>query len=138
MKALRFLAFALLVLSAGSAFAQSAWDVQRAREEAEFVNGAYRSGTANLTDPELLKQVHPTYTPKAARAKIQGAVDVQVVVGVTGAIERARVTNSLDKIYGLDEQALTAVKQYLFRPGKLDGKVVPVVLDLTLNFKLTN
>jgi TonB family protein len=70
------------------------------------------------------------------RAKIQGDVEVQMVVSAKGEVERARVTQSLDKVYGLDAAALTAAKQFTFLPGKLNGKEVPVAVNVSLSFRL--
>jgi TonB family protein len=37
---------------------------------------------------------------------------------------------------GLDQQALDAVKRWKFRPGTLNGQPVPVIYNLTVNFRL--
>ena len=46
-----------------------------------------------------------------------------------------RVTESLDTEYGLDQQALEAVKQWEFRPGTKDGKPVAVRVHIELTFR---
>jgi len=53
-----------------------------------------------------------------------------------GSVSRARVITSLDKTFGLDEQAVLAAKQWIFEPGKLDGLAVPVAVTVKLEFKL--
>jgi TonB family protein len=72
------------------------------------------------------------------RQKIQGQVEVQAVVMPDGTVARARVTKSLDRIYGLDDEAVKAVHQFTFAPnsGTLNGRPVPVAVTLTLTFKL--
>lgn len=66
----------------------------------------------------------PYYTPEALDARIDGEVTLQVRVGADGTIERARVTKSLDKTYGLDEQAIVAVAKWVFKPATVRGVAV--------------
>jgi TonB family protein len=58
------------------------------------------------------------------------------VVMPDGTVGRARITRSLDKDLGLDAQALETVKTWRFEPGTLKGEAVPVVMDVTLEFRL--
>ncbi len=102
----------------------------------DFARDAYTEGTAGLVMPKAIKVPVPKYTAEAMRAKIQGTVDVQIVVGPDGKVARARIQRSLDKTYGLDEEALAAARQATFEPGTLDGKPVPVLATLTLEFRL--
>ena len=46
------------------------------------------------------------------------------------------VTQSLDKEYGLDTQAVEAARQWLFKPGTKDGKPVAVRVALEMTFTL--
>ena len=46
------------------------------------------------------------------------------------------VTQSLDKEYGLDTQAVEAVEQWLFKPGIKDGKAVAVRVTIEMVFTL--
>ena len=48
--------------------------------------GVYRSGTAVLTVPRLLREVTPQYTDEAMRAGIQGTVWLEVVVLPNGTV----------------------------------------------------
>jgi protein TonB len=89
-----------------------------------------------LVQPVLVRSSQPKYTSDAMRAKIQGMVEVEAVVGVDGTVSRARVTKSLDTQLGLDENAVDAVKSWSFEPGRLNGAPVPVVVRLTLEFRL--
>jgi TonB family protein len=47
-----------------------------------------------------------------------------------------KVTESLDTVYGLDAEAVKAVKQWLFTPGTKNGKPVPVKVDIEMTFTL--
>jgi len=46
------------------------------------------------------------------------------------------VTQSLDRTFGLDDAALNAVRQWTFQPATLDGKAVPALCELKLEFRL--
>ena len=46
------------------------------------------------------------------------------------------VTESLDKEYGLDTQAVEAARQWLFKPGTKDGKPIAVRVTLEMVFTL--
>lgn len=89
-----------------------------------------------VTNPVLVKEVHPSYTAEAMRAKIQGSVWLQVVVLADGKVGDVKVTKSLDTVYGLDEQAVKAAKQWTFKPGMKDKKPVPVQVDIEMTFRL--
>lgn len=102
----------------------------------EFLKGAYPSDTPGLVVPVVKRDVRPRYVPDAMRAKIQGTVEIQAIVGEDGKVARVRVTKSLDTVYGLDEQALAAARQWTFEPGRLDGRAVPVAIALVLEFRL--
>ena len=43
---------------------------------------------------------------------------------------------SLDRTYGLDEEAVTCVKQWQFIPGMRDGTAVPVLVTIEMTFTL--
>jgi TonB family protein len=100
----------------------------------DFAKGAMTPGTPGLTMPVVLRHVQPKYTSSAMRAKVEGTVVVQAIVDVDGTVSKARVIGSLDP--DLDEQALVAARQWLYRPGTLDGRTVPVVVLVTLEFRL--
>ena len=70
------------------------------------------------------------------RAKIQGVIEVEAVVQTDGTVGMVRVVRSLDKEHGLDDQAVRAVKQWRFRPGKRGGVAVPVLVSIELTFAL--
>jgi TonB family protein len=87
-----------------------------------------------VTAPVLVREVKPRYTPDAKDAKIQGVVTLQCVVQPDGTVGDVEVTKSLDA--GLDDEAIAAVKQWRFEPGKKDGKPIPVRITLEMTFSL--
>jgi TonB family protein len=92
--------------------------------------------TPDLVNPVVATRVRPVYTPEAMRHKIQGAVQLEAVVNEDGTVGDCRITKSLDAIYGLDEEAVTALRQWTFTPGRLHGDAVPVRVAITLTFTL--
>lgn len=98
--------------------------------------GVYRPGTAGLTIPRLLREVTPQYTAEAMRARVQGTVWLDVVVLPTGEVGDVKVSKSLDKVFGLDEKAVEAARQWLFAPGMRFGEPVAVLVSLELFFNL--
>lgn len=74
------------------------------------------------------------YTSNAMRAKVQGLVPVQIIVGADGTVEKARVLQSLHP--ELDEQALIAAREWTFRAGRLNGQAVAVSTIIVLEFRL--
>ena len=93
-------------------------------------------GALGMQSPVLAASVEPKYTSPAMLAKIQGTVDVDVVIGPDGRVARARIARSLDAVNGLDDMALAAAKQWTFSPGLEGLKPVPVLARITLNFRL--
>ena len=86
--------------------------------------------------PVVLKDVRPTYTPEAMRARIEGTVEIEGVVGIDGTLSEIRVIRSLDKTHGLDGQAAAAAMQWRFAPATLNGRRVPYRLSIELTFTL--
>ena len=136
----RLVAIALALSCASvAALAQSAApSAQRSAQEDEFLKGVLMSDAQGIVMPVVTQHVFPKYTSDAMRAKIQGVVEVQAVVAVDGSVARTRILTSLDKVYGLDQQALAAAGQWRFKPATLGvgGPAVPVAVTLNLEFKL--
>lgn len=97
--------------------------------------GVYRPGSG-VTSPVLLQQVKPAYTADAMRAKIQGEVWLECIVTPDGSVTECKVTRSIDPIFGLDQEAIKAARQWKFRPGLRQGQPVPVLITIGLSFTL--
>mgnify|MGYP003340859355 CR=1 FL=1 len=97
--------------------------------------GFYQPGNG-VTTPAVIREVKPTYTSDAMRAKVQGSVWVQCVVQPDGTVTNATVVRSLDSRFGLDEEAVKAARQWRFRPGTRMGQPVPVQIVIELTFTL--
>ena len=103
----------------------------------EFVRGAYgATKTPGLVLPRIKHEEKPKYSSEALRRKIQGVVEMDAVIGVDGKVDRVRIVKSLDKEYGLDEEALRTARLWTFEPGALNGAPVPVVVVIQLEFRV--
>lgn len=97
--------------------------------------GAFKPGNG-VTMPSVIKEVKPSYTAEAMRAKVQGVVMVEAIVREDGSVGQVNVVRSLDRTFGLDEEAIKAVKLWRFSPGKRLGQNVPVIVEIELTFTL--
>ena len=97
--------------------------------------GVYRPG-AGIVNPRLLREVRPQYTAEALRAKVTGTVYLEMVVLPDGTVGDVRITRSLDPVFGLDEEAVKAARQWLFEPGTRFGEPVAILVNLALDFNL--
>ncbi|HSR52395.1 MAG TPA: energy transducer TonB [Acidobacteriota bacterium] len=81
----------------------------------------------------VIKRVHPIYPPLARRARIQGVVDIKVIVDEQGNVTQAEL---LDGHRMLADAALEAVRQWKYSPTILNGQPVPVVATISIRFRL--
>ena len=59
---------------------------------------------------------------------------VSLIVDEQGNPQRIATVRHID--HGLDEKAIEAVRQYKFKPAMLQGKPVPVEVNIEVNFKI--
>jgi TonB family protein len=101
-----------------------------------FGKGAYRPDEPGLVKPKLLKQVSPNYPTVARNASVAGDVEIEAVVMPDGKVGDARIIRSLDKRFGLDEEAVRVAKLWQFEPARKDGFPVPVLVTIVVQFRL--
>jgi protein TonB len=92
----------------------------------------YRPGGA-VSAPRLIKEVKPRYTNEALRNGIQGTVVLEVIVASDGCPSQIRVVKSLER-GGLDQEAVAAVAQWRFEPGRIAGAPVDVLVTIMVDF----
>jgi periplasmic protein TonB len=97
--------------------------------------GIYREGNG-VTSPRVIREVKPSYTGEAMRARIQGLVTMEAVVMPDGSVGNVQITKSLDSNFGLDKEAIKTVKQWRFEPGRRLGQPVPVLIVIEMTFTL--
>jgi len=96
----------------------------------------FTSKDEGVTLPSVVSETKPVYTQAAKDAKIQGDVEMSVVVKADGTVGEVAVTKSLDTKYGLDQAAVDAARLWKFKPGTKGGKAVPVEVALQMRFTL--
>jgi TonB family protein len=96
--------------------------------------GPFKPGDG-VTWPTVVSEAKPEYTAAARAAKVQGVVELEIVVLPDGSVGDVRVTKSLDRSYGLDEAAIAAAKKWRFKPGLRNGVPVATRVGLILEFK---
>jgi periplasmic protein TonB len=98
-----------------------------------YGGGLYHVG-GGVSAPQLIFAPDPEFSDEARRAKYQGVCVVALVVDAQGNPQRVQVVRHLGM--GLDEKALEAVRQYKFKPATLQGKPVPVEVNIEVNFRI--
>ena len=81
----------------------------------------------------LISQVAPIYPPLAKQARIQGEVVLEAVISREGDVSNLKVVSGHPLLV---EAALTAARQWKYRPTLLNGQPVEVVSQVTVPFKL--
>jgi TonB family protein len=98
-----------------------------------LAQNAYKIGPG-IVPPKVLQKSEPKYTAEARAKKISGTVSLTIIVGTDHRAHDIKITKSLDP--GLDKSAINSIRTWRFQPGTKDGKPVPVVAKLDVNFRL--
>jgi protein TonB len=83
--------------------------------------------------PEAITKVAPLYPDIAREAGVDGQVMVQALVGKDGKVHDVRVVKSIPM---LDQSAITAVRQWVFKPALSNNKPVAVWVAVPVKFSL--
>ena len=87
-----------------------------------------------VSAPRPIFTPEPEFSEEARKAKYQGVVVLNIVVGTDGRVHSPRVVRSLGM--GLDEKAIEGVKTWKFDPSKRDGRAVAVEMNIEVSFNL--
>jgi protein TonB len=87
-----------------------------------------------VSAPRALFTPEPEFSEEARKAKYQGVVVLNIIVGTDGRVHNPRVVRSLGM--GLDEKAIEGVKTWKFDPSKKDGRAVAVEMNIEVAFNL--
>jgi TonB family protein len=94
---------------------------------------AYEVG-GGVIEPVLLSHPAPEYSDDARRARIQGTVELIVIIRTDGSVQFESVQQGLG--FGLEQKAIEAVNKWKFIPGKKDGQPVPIRMHIFVNFSI--
>jgi protein TonB len=87
-----------------------------------------------IKEPKKLKDVKPTYPDIAKQARVQGIVILECTISPQGKVTDVKVLRGIPL---LDAAAIDAVKQWVYTPTLLNGVPVPVIMTVTVNFRLS-
>jgi protein TonB len=87
-----------------------------------------------IKEPKKLKNVNPTYPDIAKQARVQGVVILECTISPQGKVTDVKVLRGIPL---LDAAAIEAVKQWVYTPTLLNGVPVPVIMTVTVNFRLS-
>ena len=88
---------------------------------------------SGIRTPVKVFDVAPVYPAIARTAHVQGVVILEALLDAQGRVESMRVLRSIPL---LDQAAIDAVQQWRYTPTQLNGRPVPVVMTVTVNFTL--
>jgi protein TonB len=87
-----------------------------------------------IKEPKKLKDVKPVYPDIAKQARVQGVVILECTISPQGKVSEVKVLRGIPL---LDAAAIEAVKQWVYTPTLLNGVPVPVIMTVTVNFRLS-
>ena len=93
------------------------------------------AGRARSRRPELLTLVPPVYPKDAEKNKIEGTVELRIMVSPDGKVEKVEVLTS-SGLESMDKAAVKAAYKTRFRPGIKDGQKVPMWITYPIQFAL--
>jgi periplasmic protein TonB len=96
----------------------------------------YDAGAGGVSYPRLVREVPPMYTNGAMRARVEGIVELCAIVRADGSVGEVWVTRSLDSVFGLDREALRAVRLWRFVPALRAGRAVDAVVPIEIRFTI--
>jgi protein TonB len=117
------------------------WHWNRSWEELEA--GLVNRGTTSADQPRvqvaaevmgklLVRKVEPHYPAAARKAKLQGTIVLEIVVGRDGSVVGMRPVNGPDV---LARSAMDALRWWKFEPYRVNGEPATVETTVAMEFK---
>lgn len=134
MRAFSIVAFAAFFVASGYAQLPTPSNAAPATQAgAASADGPDRKVGGGVSAPVLLHSPAPELSDEARRMKKGGTVLVYLEIDTSGNPVNVRVLRGCG--YGLDEEAVKAVRHYRFKPAKKDGVPVQVRMNVEVNFE---
>lgn len=131
-------------------FTDSALPIEEPGEDEERQEGTSKQATSAQrpdVNARLLRYVEPEYTRAARRNDVRAEVMIEVQIDKQGRVQSAAIVQRkllgedvesghvIDELgHGLEEAALAAARQCLFRPARASGEPVATRTTLTIRF----
>jgi protein TonB len=94
------------------------------------------SGTNGIGSPTCIYCPNPAYPDAARKAKYQGIVTLQAVVGVDGRASDIKVLEG-SRRYGVQKSAVETLREWRFKPAlDANGKAVATLNNIHVHFVL--
>ena len=88
----------------------------------------------NVQQANLVSQITPVYPAQAKQDRVQGTVQLQVIIDKEGHVEEVSVLAGPEPLI---QSAVDAVKQWTYKPTLLNDQPVKVQTTVTVNFTLS-
>ncbi|GMV20615.1 MAG: hypothetical protein AMXMBFR57_05640 [Acidimicrobiia bacterium] len=88
---------------------------------------------SGIREPIKIKHVAPKYPQEALESKVQGIVIIEALISANGDVVDTKV---IRPVALLSEAAEEAVRQWRYLPTELNGQRVPVIITVTVSFRL--
>lgn len=88
---------------------------------------------SRMMEGNLVVRVQPDYPPLARQARVRGSVILRAIISREGTIEHLQVISGSPLLV---EAALRVVRQWRYRPYRLNDQPVEVETQITVNFTL--
>jgi protein TonB len=86
-----------------------------------------------IREPRLIRRVEPVYPTIARNSRIQGDVRIDAIIDADGRISEVKVLSGHPLLV---KPAVEAVSQWVYEPTYLNEQPIPVVLEVTVRFRL--
>jgi TonB family protein len=83
--------------------------------------------------PKLIKQTQPKYPRWAFDQRIQGIVNLQIVIDGSGRVAAWKIVRSIPS---LDAAAVACVRQWSFSPARAKGRPVATMASAPVSFRI--
>ena len=88
---------------------------------------------SGVETPRKTLDIAPKYPALARESHTEGVVILEVIIDERGNVASTRVLKSIAL---LDQAAIDAVQQWKFTPTRLNGEPIPIVMTVTVSFRL--
>jgi TonB family protein len=89
----------------------------------------------NIREPVKVKDVRPVYPENAKANRLQALIVLECTIGTDGSVVEARPLRGEHQI--LIDAAIETVKQWRYTPTLVNGVAIPVIMTVTVNYKLS-
>lgn len=103
-------------------------------EPEPFPTDLLKADSPGVKRPKATYRAQPAYPLSALEARVGGKVGLEIVIDATGQLTHARVTSAPHPDLGV--AAIACARKWRFKPATKDGRPIPVVATMDVEFKL--